>query len=275
MTTPITDRAAIGLLRVLPRKLVTRAAGWAAERTVPTALRAPLYRAFANAVGANLAEAADPLDSFPRFNAFFTRELKPDARPWSAPPTHWAMPADGRLSEHGRVTSGRMLQVKGIDYPVQHLLGVDDPAPWEGARYATVYLSPADYHRVHNPAAVVVTSVRRLGGELWPVNRLSASNIPELYVRNERSVTLVRDARGRQGAIVMVGATVVGGIELAAESPDTQPSGGFAAGSEHGRFLLGSTVVLVLQDREHPLDDTTLRAGDPVRLGQPLWPERS
>src|SRR5690625_3136729 len=163
----VRDQAFMATVRRIPRQRLTKVAGFLAKQPVPPKLRRPVYGTFAWAVGANLSESAQPLEAFESFNAFFTRELAPNVRPWFGDQTAWTMPADGTMSVTGRVEKGQMLQVKGIHYSVEELLG-EDAAPWEGARYATVYLSPADYHRVHWPVSGTVhtrSEERRVGKE--------------------------------------------------------------------------------------------------------------
>lgn len=265
------DQAFMAAIRRIPRQRLTALAGKIAQQHVPTSLRESFYGTFAWAVGANLTESAEPLKSFDSFNQFFTRELVSGVRPWNGGPNDWTMPADGTMSVTGRVKQGEMLQVKGINYRVEDLL-LEDAAPWEGARYATIYLSPADYHRVHWPVSGTVHHVRSAGGELWPVNRASVHHVPDLFIENERTISRVTDMNGRQGAVVMVGATIVGGIELKVSSASQENPASFAAGEEHGRFYLGSTVVLIVQDHDNPLGEYTGVADAHVRLGEPLWP---
>lgn len=266
----VLDTAFMRVMRLLPRQGLTMAAGKLAELPVPQVLRTPIYGAFARAVGANLEEAAAGVSTFPTFNHFFTRALTDGLRPWHVDADEWAIPADGKLSACGRIASGAMIQAKGIHYRVSDFLG-EDAAAWEGARYATIYLSPADYHRAHWPTSGVVEDVRIMGGDLWPVNGPSVRNVPQLFVENERTVSIMTDAKGRRAAVVMVGATVVGGIELCVPSASKRHLAPVVAGDEHGRFYLGSTVVLVVQDKHAPLADTTIPDASPVQLGQALW----
>lgn len=268
------DHVFMSAVRRIPRQRLTALAGKLARRRVPPPLRRPLYRAFALAVGADLSESAHPIGSFDSFNAFFTRELAEGVRGWSGEAEDWTVPADGTLSVEGRVTRGQMLQVKGIDYSVGELLD-EDPTPWEGARYATIYLSPADYHRVHWPVGGKVDAVRSKGGDLWPVNRASVQHVPGLFIENERTITTMTDLRERRAAVIMVGATIVGGIELQVPSASTEQPVAVTAGDEHGRFYLGSTVVLLVQDADAPLADTVLPLGETVQLGQKLWSSKA
>lgn len=268
----IQDKAFMGFVRVLPRQLLTVGAGKLAELPVPEPLRKPIYGAFAKAVGANLDEAAADVSTFSTFNNFFTRALQDGLRPWEAAEGEWAVPADGKLSACGRIRAGKMIQAKGIEYNVGALLGEDETA-WENARYCVVYLSPADYHRVHWPVGGTVEDVRELGAELWPVNGPSVRTVSGLFVENERTVSIIKDSKGRRAAVVMVAATVVGGIELCVPSAAAAAPIQVAGGDEHGRFHLGSTVVLVVQDNEAPLSECTIPSDSPVKVGQLLWGE--
>lgn len=264
------DKAFISLIRVMPRQLVTAGAGKLAELPVPTRLRRTVYGGFARLVGADLEEAANGVDTFETFNAFFTRALRDGLRPWQATGDAWAVPADGKLSVEGRIERGAIIQAKGIDYAVEDFLGEDAEA-WEGARFATIYLSPADYHRVHWPVSGAVTRVAAMGGDLWPVNEASVRYVPTLFIENERTVTVFKDAAGRRAAMVMVGATVVGGIELCVLDASEAAPVRVRGAEEHGRFHMGSTVVLLVQDRDAPLKETEREIGSAVRLGELLW----
>lgn len=274
------------IVQRLPRHALTRAAARAADLRVAPALRAPLYKGFARAVGAELYEVEADLGSFGSFDAFFTRTLQAGARPWLAPPNGVGMPADGRLDAHGRTTRGMAVQAKGISYRLGQM--IDDEAlaaRLDGGLFATVYLSPADYHRVHTPAAITIDRVVHLGGELWPVNGLSVPRVEGLFAVNERVVASFTTEDGRAGAMVMVGAIVVGRMSVA--HPDVtiddrhgQARAAFAlspgwkleAGAEFGAFHLGSTVVMAIEDGEQTLSLAPgLAAGTPVRIGQPLW----
>lgn len=264
----LSDSVFMAAVRALPRRALTRGAGRLAQLNVPQALRSPLYKTYSSLTGANPDEAAAPLASYPSLDAFFTRTLQEGARRRDVPAEDWAIPADGVISQQGRVRSDEALQVKSRPYSISRLLG-EPASDWEGARYATVYLSPADYHRVHWPTSGRVLQTRRLGAELWPVNGPSVRGVDELFVQNERLVTIVEDTRGRRGAVVMVAATVVGGIEARFDEEGRDVV--FTAGAEHAVFHLGSTVVLVLDDRKAPTELFEREEGSGVRLGEALW----
>jgi phosphatidylserine decarboxylase len=278
-----------GIRRVyetLPRRALTHAVARLSDTPIPKPLRAPLYGTFARIVGANLDEAADPASSFPSFDAFFTRTLRDGVRPWNTPSDAFASPSDGRLAAHGRMEKGRMVQAKGIDYELADLINDAELAErLEGGVYATVYLSPADYHRVHVPVSCTISRVTHVGGELWPVNGPAVATVPGLFVVNERVIGELRLADGTPAVMVLVGATCVGRmsvddprIEISdAHAPgravyDLDPAWHASAGDRFGAFHLGSTVVLAVADpgRDWKLADG-LTENDRMELGQPLF----
>lgn len=276
------DRALFQLARIAPRRAVTRAAGRVFAIPVPGPLRGPLYSACLRAAGADPSEVELPLREYATVDALFTRRLRDGVRPWAEAP--WCSPADGRLDRVQRVREGSLVQAKGIDYPLAELLGDRKAAErLDGALAATIYLSPADYHRVHVPADLAIHRVVHLGGELWPVNAVSVAKVDALFARNERAVALFSTPDGRRGAMVMVAATVVGGIELGCAEVDLSRrhhaeqavthdvQWDAPAGSWFGTFHLGSTVVLVVEG-----DDLSAAAGDgaAVRVGEPLFVRR-
>lgn len=271
---PVSSR----LLELLPKRALTQLAGAAASVPVPRPLRAPIYRAYAAAVGADLGEIDTPLDAFPAFNDFFVRPLREGTRSWHD--SALCSPCDARLDACGTITRGRMLQAKGIDYAVDELVGDPRAAEvFEGGAYATLYLSPADYHRVHAPTDMHVHGVTLQPGELWPVNGLSVPWVDGLFRRNERVVFDGELSTGHRIAIVMVGATVVGRIRVAdsrvPEMPSTaprtvtlEPPWSADRGDELGAFLLGSTVIVVVQAAAGL--ELAASPGAPIRLGQAL-----
>ncbi len=264
-------------VRALPRRALTQAAGALSSMPLPGPARAPIYRLYASAVGADLGECGAELDSFKTFNRFFARPLAVGARP-----VHdfegMLSPADGRVDASGIVAAGRLIQAKGIDYGISELLlSAPLAGQLEGAGYSTVYLSPADYHRVHTPCTAEIERVRYCPGELWPVNGLSVPFVDGLFRRNERVVFELDTATG-PAALVMVGATVVGGIEVAnpevgrvtrtEEASEWSPDWTVSSGEEVGSFLLGSTIILIAHGHAPP----TLETGSKVRVGEPLLP---
>lgn len=270
------------LVRVLPKRALTQAAGALASAGVPRPLRQPLYRAYGRAVGANLDEAGAPLESFGTFNDFFTRPLAEGVRGWDAG-SALASPCDGRIAASGVVRSGELLQAKGIAYGLSELLGDStEPEAFDGGAFTTIYLSPADYHRMHAPADMDIESVRVQPGELWPVNDLSVPWVDGLFRRNERVVLRgrLRDG-GRRVALVFVGATVVGKIRVSDPRVDCargteprtyelEPVWRVSRGDEIGAFLLGSTVIVIVEPGARA-DQLAVPQGEAIRLGDPLF----
>lgn len=229
----------------------------------------------------NLAEAEleNPND-YRSFNHFFTRALKPDARPLPTQNDLCLSPADGIISETGRIESGRILQAKNHDYRLDELLPVDmqDWLPFVHGDFATIYLAPRDYHRVHMPLDGRLIKTVYVPGDLYSVNQATATSVSRLFARNERLVAFFENEQG-PFCMVLVGAMIVSGIEtvfhgLYRTRPkellwDDQPLDGqgevieFKRGDEFGRFLLGSTVILVTPPGM--VDLHQFRPGDRVR----------
>jgi phosphatidylserine decarboxylase len=274
----------IALIRILPRSTLSHWMGRLASVRLPRFLRAPAWRVFAAAVGADLEEVRDPLASFESLQAFFTRALRDDARPLPAEPDAVVSPCDGSFGESGRVESGRLVQVKGRTYALADLL--DDPAlalRFEGGTFATFYLAPADYHRFHAPCDLRVQRAVHVPGGLWPVNRLGVEGVADLFARNERicaHTVLEGHAVDAPPDLVMVavGATLVGRVRMAfddlvthvrhAERSERRYAPGIriARGEEWGRFEFGSTIVLVAAPGAVELDPAP--PGTRVLLGE-------
>lgn len=266
--------------QVLPHHLLSRLGGWAARRRAGP-LTTLCVRWFVRRYAVNLAEAAqtDP-GSYATFNAFFTRALRADVRAQPDDPAAVTSPVDGVVSAAGDIRRASLLQAKGRMYPVARLLASEHP-PYDDGHFATLYLRPQDYHRVHAPLAGNLVAVRRCGGRLWPVRPWAVRELPELFCANERLVLEFDSAAGRY-ALVMVGALMVGGLETvvtgavrrrrrdpACWNLDGAPRS-FARGEEVGRFNFGSTVILVFQPGRVALDHAALGSGREVRVGQVL-----
>lgn len=271
----------IAFQHLAPQHALSRLAGLLAGSTSPW-LRDTLIRRFVAAFDVDLSQAARGIGEFASFNDFFTRELKPGARPLADAERFILSPADGAISQLGPITGGRILQAKGRDYSVAEILGgsAEEAARFEGGRFMTIYLSPRDYHRVHMPAAGRLQTTAYLPGDLFSVNQETAENVERLFARNERLACLFDGPDGRFASI-MVGAMIVAGIDTvwpntfrthARDRVDEDFSAAardFAAGDEMGRFYLGSTVVLLFEPgRVEWLDG--LKAGDPLRMGQAI-----
>lgn len=243
-----------------------------------------LIRWFVRAYQVDLKEASEAdATAYPDFNSFFTRALRPDARPLPKDTAAVICPADGAISEIGRIDGVQLLQAKGRRFSVGDLLGGDEElaAPFHGGHFVTVYLSPRDYHRVHMPAAGELRSMIHVPGRLFSVAPHTVRTIPRLFSRNERVVSLFDTEHGPL-AVILVGAICVASIETVWAGVVTPPRGRrlqrwhypphrhqLARGEELGRFNMGSTVIVLFgPDQVIWRDD--LQAGQPTRMGQAL-----
>ena len=271
----------IALQHLVPQHALSRLVGRVAASETPW-LRDRLIRRFANAYRVDLSEAARGIGEFRSFNDFFTRELKPGARPLADASQVILSPADGAVSQLGTICGGRIIQAKGRDYSVAELLGcgADEAARFEGGAFITIYLSPRDYHRVHMPASGTLAQTRYIPGDLFSVNTATAEGVERLFARNER-LACHFDGPDGHFTSVMVGAMIVAGIDTVwpnsfrthAKAPVHEDFAGrirsFAAGDEMGRFYLGSTVVLLFEpDRITWLDG--LVPSSPLRMGEAI-----
>jgi phosphatidylserine decarboxylase len=273
------DQTFMTLVRLLPRAALSNAVGAATRAPAPASLHRAAMRGFARVYRVALDEAERPLNQYATFSDFFSRGLKDGVRPIDAGERVVVSPVDGTVSEVGIVQGGACLQAKGLYFPVAELLGDADAArPFaDGGIFATLYLAPRDYHRVHAPLSGAITGWRYLPGELWPVNQASVGTVHGLFALNERLVTWMETSAGRC-ALVMVGATCVGRIRAAYDdivTHDGRPAASrsftspvpIAKGNEVGRFEMGSTVILLFpagRVRWQP----ELCSGAPVRMGR-------
>jgi phosphatidylserine decarboxylase len=258
--------------------------GWTAARELPVRLRSLAYRAFARAVGANLEEAELPLGAYPSFGDFFARGLRRGTRTVDPSPAAVVAPCDGVMAACGIATGGMLLQAKGHTYRLADLVGDEVLAlRLTGGHYATIYLSPRDYHRVHAPIDAAVTGYEYIPGALWPVNPRLAGRREGLLARNERVVIRLNSRTAGDVALVMVGAVGVGNIRLShpafpSQFPDSATlrpaSERYRAelrdvrvrrGDELGAFRLGSTVVMAFAPGTVVLQGSM---GQPVRFGE-------
>jgi len=274
----------LNLLRLYPKKLGSRVAGWAATRPIPRWARPAVLGGFAGHYRINLQEAEFPLTDYASLQAFFTRRLKPGLRPQDAPvPGFINSPVDARIVACGRIEAGTAIQAKGLSYSVAELLKQDPRTRrFEGGHFLTLYLSPRDYHRIHVPFEGRVTAVGRVEGELWPVNEASTQHVPRLYERNRRATWMAEghgEDEGLEVACVLVGATHVGGVLLDERwlAGKALPSnGGFSVdhlpcepGEDLGTFQFGSTVVLLVGGPKASAWSPALSEGT-VKMGQRL-----
>jgi phosphatidylserine decarboxylase len=231
--------------------------------------------------GIDVSEAEKPLSEYAGFDDFFTRRLRPDARPIEQAPGRVVSPADGTVVESGLVTEGKLLQAKGVLFSLAELLADDDAAArLEGGAYLITYLSPKDYHRVHAPAAGAVVGWQHVPGSLFTVGARSVAREPGLFVRNERFVTMIQ-TEGGLAAVVMVAAVGVGHVTASYDPEVATHGAGFgsasvtrhryetpkpiARGGELGIFHLGSTTIAVFPPGRVALD--AIAPGSAVKMG--------
>lgn len=274
------------LQRALPQHPLSRLTGTLARSRAPW-IRRPFIHGFARAYGVDLGEAQRPgLDDYASFNDFFTRALRADARPVDADPSSLVSPADGTISQIGRLDRDRLLQAKGTQYRLGALLDagrvgsdgkvVPDATSFHGGTFATIYLAPRDYHRVHAPAAGTLLESTAIPGSLFSVNSRTESAITDLFCRNERLVCRLQTRFGNM-LVVLVGALIVASIATPWDGPRSpyrrreqrQHHELLDKGQELGRFLLGSTVIVCCEPGRLTWD-ADLRPGMAVRMGQRL-----
>lgn len=231
----------------------------------------------------NLDEAlSDNLDDYPHFNAFFTRQLKPDTRPIDSSPNSIICPVDGAISQCGSIDNGRIFQAKGFDFTVKELLACDQKTHdyFQNGTFATIYLSPRDYHRMHAPMDCTVAKTVHVPGRLFSVAKWTAESIPRLFARNERLVCYLDTEIGKV-AYILVGAIMVSSMETVFNGVVTPPyakkvqevplnaNTNLNKADEVGRFNMGSTVILLFPPGVVELSDA-LRENVAVKLGQKI-----
>jgi phosphatidylserine decarboxylase len=266
------------LLRVLPRAGVSRFMGRLADHHWPTPVGRAVVRLYSRAYDVSFDECVQN-EGFTSFDDFFTRTLKADARPMEGDERTIVSPADGRLDEPGRVDADAVYMVKGRPYKAVELLGSEAEAErYAGGSACVVYLSPRDYHRVHAPVSGVISEVRSMPGDYYPVNAIGIAHVPNLFAVNRR-VAIAIDTPESTGlgrvTLVMVAAIVVGRITVSGIDARDVPFGTqrldpprrVARGDEVGIFHLGSTVVMFMEKRATGPWRATEGA---VRFGQAL-----
>jgi phosphatidylserine decarboxylase len=275
----MSDHLAVLPQYLLPKQALTSFAGWVAGAQWGGATTS-LIRWFVGRYGVNMAEAAEPdIAAYASFNDFFTRALKPGARPLAT--ADLISPVDGAISQFGAIDGERIFQAKGHDYTATALVGGDAAlaAGFQGGHFATLYLSPKDYHRIHMPCGGRLRRMIHVPGELFSVNPTTARGVPGLFARNER-VVCVFDGDAGPWVLVLVGATVVGSMATVWHGLVNPPRPGrlrewhyadqrveLKQGDEMGRFLLGSTVVMLFP--KGPLRFNPAWApGGAIRMGE-------
>jgi phosphatidylserine decarboxylase len=276
------EKILAGLQYLLPHHLLSRLV-YAFMRIRLAAVKNTQIALIGSIFGVVWEEAKiENISEFETFNAFFTRELKPGVRQIDPDPLAFVSPSDGKISQSGRITTDRILQAKGQHYSIRSLLA-NDPSSAEFAKgfFATVYLSPKDYHRVHMPLDGKLQRMIHIPGRLFSVAPYTVRQVPNLFARNERVISLFDTSHGPM-ALVLVGAMLVSSMETVWSGVVTPPRGrkiargdwsrrdiSLARGEEMGRFNMGSTVILLLPPAavssiEH------YETGDDVVMGQKL-----
>lgn len=271
----------IQMQHLLPQLLLTRFAGLVA-RTRGGAITHAIIRRFIARYGVNMEEAADPrVESYASFNEFFTRGLKEGARPIASAP--FVCPVDAAISQFGPIAHDQIFQAKGHSYSTTALVGGDAALArqFDDGHFATLYLSPKDYHRIHMPCEGRLVRMIYVPGDLYSVNPLTAQHVPGLFARNERVVCVFETPHG-PFVNVLVGATIVGSMATVWHGVVNPPRTGnvrqwryedqrivLRQGQEMGRFLLGSTVVMLFPKNVVSFNPDWAPAR-PVRLGEAM-----
>lgn len=274
---------------LLPKRALTEFAGRCANSRASWWVR-HVIPWFIRRYGVNMAEAANPDPrSYATFNEFFTRSLKPGVRPLAR--ADFVCPVDGAISQYGPIQRDQIFQAKGHHYSTQALVGGDAElaAQFDDGAFATIYLSPKDYHRIHMPAAARLRRMIHVPGDLFSVNPATAQGVPGLFARNERVVCVFDASHGDLGGqdtrpfvLVLVGATIVGSMATAWHGVVNPPRPGkvrewtydepalqLQRGEEMGTFLLGSTVVMLWP--QNTIDfNPQWAAGQGVRMGEAM-----
>lgn len=275
----------VAIQYIVPHHLISRTVGTIAASKI-TWIKNPLITWFIKKYQVNMEEAkVNDVESFSCFNDFFTRELLEDARELNTEKNSLMCPVDGAISQLGAIEEGRIFQAKGQSFTATELLGGHEPLaePFKNGQFTTIYLSPKDYHRIHMPCDGELTDMIFVPGRLFSVNPATAERVPRLFARNERLVCLFNTEHGRM-AMVLVGAMIVASIETvwagevapmkrkvvhSAYTNSNKENITLKIAEEMGRFKLGSTVVLLTENKDLVWSEA-LSASLSVRLGQTL-----
>lgn len=278
------DTLFIIMQHLLPQHLLSRLTGWLADNQTAW-LKNLLIERFIAHFNVDMREAVDSQPrNYASFNDFFTRALAEGARPLASDPDSLLNPADGCISQIGKIEQGRIFQAKGQTFSVRELLGgaTHRSEPYLNGDFATIYLSPRDYHRVHMPASARLVAQTYVPGDLYSVNQTTAENVDRLFARNERLVCHFETEHGPM-VMVLVGALIVAGIETVwggqvAPVPRQAVTTDFTTlpdpvnlqrGEEMGRFKLGSTVIVLFPPNQATWLEG-LQSGSPTRMGTAL-----
>lgn len=277
----MSDRLKVTAQYLIPKQALTVLAGKLASARAG-GLTTRVIRWFVGRYGVNMTEAANPdIASYPSFNEFFTRPLKPGARPLAD--ADYICPVDGAISQFGRIERDQIFQAKGHSYSTHALVGGDRDLAiqFQDGEFATLYLSPRDYHRIHMPCDGRLTRMIYIPGDLFSVNPVTARGVPGLFARNERVVCVFENDAG-PFVLTLVGATIVGSMATVWHGQVNPPRPGtikewdyapgevvLKKGDEMGRFLLGSTVVMLFPKRRLRFTDAWAPARA-IRMGEAM-----
>ena len=264
---------------ILPKRALTSLAGFLANIKIPV-IKNYLIRYFIRKYDVNMSEASEEnLDNYLDFNAFFIRHLKPECRPVAD--ADIVSPVDGYVSEIGNINAGTLIQAKGRYYSVHELLACENEQSslFDAGVFATLYLSPQDYHRVHMPIDATLKEMIYVPGKLFSVQPATARMVPKLFARNERLVVFFDTSVGPM-AMVLVGATIVGAIgtswhgDMVRSHKRSQTvyseGASLQQAAEMGYFKLGSTVILLFANNKRVQWQQGLHAGDKISFGEAL-----
>lgn len=267
----------------IPKHMLSSGMHWFMQVETPW-IKNNVIKLLTKIYGINISEAADEdINNYPHFNAFFTRALKPEARPIDDTPNCWVSPVDGLISQSTHIEGNKIIQAKCHPYTVEALVGGDIgyAKQFNNGEAAVIYLSPKDYHRIHTPVDAKLLSMTYVPGDLFAVNPATVRQVDGLFARNERLVIRFENEHG-PFCLIMVGAIFVGSMETVWEgkiTPDYEPTIQhwdyqdeniqFNKGDEIGRFNMGSTVVLLTTEQQLP-ELGKIHANTPIKMGELL-----
>ncbi len=263
-------------LNLMPQRTISRIVG----RFARSPLSKPIIPIYIKRFDIDMSQAEKTADDFATLTDFFIRRLKPGLRPIATGAKTVVSPVDGKVSAMGKITAGRLWQVKGVTYSLRELLNGDDAMTqrYQEGDFITIYLSPQDYHRIHMPLGGKLVKASYIAGSLFPVNPFAVRAVSNLFSRNERLITYAETQAGMM-ALIKVGATIVGSVKVVygdmttnikekSYSRDLTPPPRLAKGDEVGRFEFGSTVILLFEKNRVKLRH--FKTDEVVLLGQPI-----
>ena len=264
------------VLKLLPKNLFSCLIGYIANLALPKILLNIWIKIFIRIYKIDMTDSKQK--SFKTFNAFFTRELDPQARPISQDTDSIVSPVDGLISHFGNIQDNEIIQVKGISYPLENLLiNKKYFEIFKNGSFITIYLTPKHYHRIHSPISGDIKELYYIPGTLFPVNFFAVENIPGLFTLNERIITLIKNEELGFVSVIKVGATVVGKIKVVYDTIESNKMRHtihkeysqikISKGEELGRFEMGSTVILLFQNQ---IKFDSLQLGQEIFFGRQI-----